>query len=78
MPTNANGFEAFKDLTYLTQAVHAHCLTLSSAHFRLQRGSAAGTMGLMFWSLNNQVRQHLPSALFHCLCLWLHCGLCSA
>ena len=54
MPANSNATEAYKDLTYQTQAVHAHCLTLSSAHFRMQRGSAAGTMGLMFWSLNNQ------------------------
>jgi beta-galactosidase/beta-glucuronidase len=54
MPTNADGFEAYKDLSYLSQAVHAHCLTLSSAHYRLQRGSASGSMGLMFWSLNNQ------------------------
>lgn len=56
MPASKNGPEAYKDLTYLSQAVHAHCLTLSSAHYRLQRGSAAATMGLMFWSLNNQVR----------------------
>ena len=54
MPTSSNATEAYKDLSYLSQTVHAHCVTLSSSHFRLQRGSAAGTMGLMFWSLNNQ------------------------
>lgn len=54
MPGTKNQTEAYKDLTYLSQVVHAHCLTLSSSHFRLMRGSAAGTMGLMFWSLNNQ------------------------
>ena len=43
MPTTKNQTEAYKDLTYLSQAVHAHCLTLSSSHFRLMRGSAAGT-----------------------------------
>ena len=62
MPTNPNGAEAFKDLTYLSQAVQAHCVTLASAHFRLQRGSAAGTMGLMFWSLNNQWQGHSDAA----------------
>ena len=40
MPANADEREAYKDLTYLSQAVHGHCLTLSSAHYRLQRGSA--------------------------------------
>ena len=54
MPSSKDEFEAYKDLTYLSQAVHAHCLSLSSAHYRLQRGSASATMGLMFWSLNNQ------------------------
>ena len=48
MPSSANQMEAYKDLTYLSQVVHAHCLTLSSSHFRLLRGAAAGTMGLMF------------------------------
>jgi hypothetical protein len=62
MPTHPDPVEAYKDLTYLTQAVHAHCVTLSSAHYRLQRGSASATMGLMFWSLNNQWQGSSDSA----------------
>ena len=62
MPANPNHREAYKDLTYLSQVVHAHCVTLSSAHYRLQRGSAAGTMGLLFWSLNNQWQGQSDSA----------------
>jgi beta-mannosidase len=62
MPTHPDPVEAYKDLTYLTQAVHAHCVTLSSAHYRLQRGSDSATMGLMFWSLNNQWQGSSDSA----------------
>ena len=54
LPASHDPLEAYKDLTYLSQTVHAHCLSLSSSHFRLQRGASAATMGLMFWSLNNQ------------------------
>ena len=66
MPANPNATEAYKDLSYLSQAVHAHCVTLSSSHFRLQRGSSAATMGLLFWSLNNQWQAWL-----HVCCMYI-------
>jgi beta-mannosidase len=90
MPTSKNQTEAYKQLTYLSQVVHAHCVTLSSSHFRLMRGSAAGTMGLMFWSLNNQwqgqsdaaidytgrwkLLQHATSRFYSPMLLHIHAG----
>jgi hypothetical protein len=53
-PTAPNATDAFADMSYLSQAVHAHCLALSSLHFRMQRSTSAATAGLLFWSLNEQ------------------------
>lgn len=55
--------EHFRDTIYLSQATHAHCLDIASRHYRVQRSGGAHTMGLLFWSLNNQCQGQSDSSI---------------